>query len=552
MQSRKDQVQAHMFVMGRLTSGVLRLEPDGLDQPVSRTGRGALGGILVAVLACLVVVLFAFIVPGGNTAWKTSGTLVVVKDTGARYLSVDGVLHPVLNLASAKLLAGDNLTVSSMSAKSLKDAPRGAQIGLIGAPDSLPATDALDEEVWAACATRATQATGTVDAGLALALGGASAGSALSTSEAVAVAGPDGADYLLWNGQRLRVDGSNDVLQAIGAGATALPPVTAAFLDVVPAGPDLAVPATVKAGQPGPSLAGQDTRLGQLFADSGSNRYLLTQQGLVPLTPTLFQLYQADPRTQAKAYDGKAITVRQLGPSDLNGHLAPASAGAALTHDNQLPVSMPSLVHLSDSQAVCEQVRSGDSTGTTVLADTGAVTGQAPQSSAGITASCLPAQTVLVEPGHGALVAATLSGGGTGSSYYVVTDGGVKYPVPSSDALTALGYGDVTASAIPVTWLNLLPTGPSLDPATVSADSTVRQSPATTPGCGQTASPTVLPGASGASPVDNQQDPNAATSGGDARTAGEPAQGQAAQAGGATRTNGQTPAPDGSGQGKNP
>jgi hypothetical protein len=41
----------------------------------------------------------------------------------------------------------------------------------------------------------------------------------------------------------------------------------------------------------------------------------------------------------------------------------------------------------------------------------------------------------------------------------------MKYPVPSADALKALGYGAATAQPVAGTLLALLPTGPSLDPA---------------------------------------------------------------------------------------
>lgn len=37
MQSRRDQVQAHLFVMSRLASGMLRAEPDAPDTPTGRT-----------------------------------------------------------------------------------------------------------------------------------------------------------------------------------------------------------------------------------------------------------------------------------------------------------------------------------------------------------------------------------------------------------------------------------------------------------------------------------------------------------------------------------
>lgn len=193
----------------------------------------------MAALVCLVVALFGFVVPGGNTKWEKSGTLVLVEDTGARYLSLDGVLHPVHNLTSARLLAGDNLTVSSMKSESLREAPRGPAVGVVGAPDSLPAPENLDGEVWSACATWSNQATGTVEPGLSLVVGSPPQGTAVNQDTAIAVAGPDGHDYLLWNGRRLRLRPSKDVRQAIGAGAAALPPVSAAFLGVVPAGPDL-------------------------------------------------------------------------------------------------------------------------------------------------------------------------------------------------------------------------------------------------------------------------------------------------------------------------
>lgn len=118
MQSRRDQVQAHMFVMGRLSSSMQRAEPDAPDTPTARTWRGIMWGLLVAALAAVVTTLYGLISPGGATSWRTDGALVVVKDSGARYLYVGGTLHPVLNEASARLLAGDKLSVQQVAAAS--------------------------------------------------------------------------------------------------------------------------------------------------------------------------------------------------------------------------------------------------------------------------------------------------------------------------------------------------------------------------------------------------------------------------------------------------
>ena len=41
MQSKRDQVQAHAFAMGRLTSGMLLADPDAPESPLARTTRGA-------------------------------------------------------------------------------------------------------------------------------------------------------------------------------------------------------------------------------------------------------------------------------------------------------------------------------------------------------------------------------------------------------------------------------------------------------------------------------------------------------------------------------
>lgn len=40
MQNRKDQVQAHQFVVARLTAGLLRADPDAPETPLRRTNRG--------------------------------------------------------------------------------------------------------------------------------------------------------------------------------------------------------------------------------------------------------------------------------------------------------------------------------------------------------------------------------------------------------------------------------------------------------------------------------------------------------------------------------
>ncbi|MFD0261066.1 type VII secretion protein EccB [Kitasatospora indigofera] len=466
MQSKRDQVQAHLFVMGRLATGMLRGEPDAPDTPSGRTSRGTVTGLVVAVLVCLGVAVYGALVPGGATGWRKPGTLVVVKESGARYLYLDGSLRPVLNEASARLLAGDQLVVDQVSVNSLAGTPRGAPVGILGAPDGLPAPGRLAAAPWLACAVGRPGPSGGRRPELALAVGPGGRGTGLTDGQGALVAAPDGTEYLLWHGRRLRVDTRDGARQALGQAAVTAYPVTAAFLDSLAAGPDLAAPEVESRGAPGPQLTAGPTRFGQLFTGPGGDPYLLTPAGLTPLSRMAFELLRNDLRTQSAAYGGAAVTPAALSPADLAAHTAaarptPAAAG--------LPAAPPELVTVPQGRGICAESTLTDQAPTTSVAlfDEEAVAGPPPAAQPGVDPACAGADSIAVRPGGGALVRA-LSSAGVGGTLYLVTDAGVKYPLASAAAAERLGYGAVVPSAAPEALLTLLPTGPSLDPAALT------------------------------------------------------------------------------------
>ena len=83
--------------------------------------------------------------------------------------------------------------------------------------------------------------------------------------------------------------------------------------------------------------------------------------------------------------------------------------------------------------------------------------------SPGVSGSPQTANLIDVAPGGGALVRSEAAPGVGGESLYLVTDAGVKFPVPSASAASALGYRAGRAVAMPASLLGLLPTGPALD-----------------------------------------------------------------------------------------
>ncbi|MFD3309995.1 type VII secretion protein EccB [Streptomyces sp. NPDC058694] len=480
MHSKRDQVQAHLFVMGRLASAMLRAEPDDPESPLGRTNRGAAIGVIIAVLVCAGAFVFGLIRPGGNDSWRTSQDLIVDKQTGARYLYLDGRLRPVRNYASAQLMAGGALGVTTVGTSSLAGTPHGAPVGIPDGPEALPATGDLDSKPWLVCSGVLPRTTGVVTATTTLALGADEAqdvpgGRQLGKGEGLLVAGPDGTTYLLWQGSRLRLDERANAVEALGYGDITPRPVAAAFLDSFPQGPDLAPADVPGRGDDGPALAGRGTRIGQLFRvdvpGSAPRYHLLRKEGLVPLTATGAALLLGDPGTREKAYGGSAATVATLGADVLTEHLAPRSEDGA-ANSARLPAKPPEGVEVAAGSVACAGVDSAAGAvrvGASVLPESAlpqAVQPPGPE----IVPGCLKVDAIAVRAGKGALVRVLGAGGSAlGDTTYLVTDEGVKYRLLSQEGLKALGYEGVEERAMPSPMLAMLPSGPDLTPEAASS-----------------------------------------------------------------------------------
>lgn len=209
MRSKRDQVQAHTFMMGRLTSGMLLADPDAPESPLGRTSRGALVGVIVGILFSAGALVFGLLRPGGNDAWRSGDTLIVNKDTGARYLYADGRLRPVRNYASAVLIGGADLKTTSVGSKSLAGTPVGRPVGITGAPDSVPGTSDLETSPWEVCSTGSGAQTTLVP-------GAPVETDSVGAKTALVVKGPDKHTYLVWQGSRLELDEDSGAAESLG------------------------------------------------------------------------------------------------------------------------------------------------------------------------------------------------------------------------------------------------------------------------------------------------------------------------------------------------
>src|SRR5699024_9387634 len=125
---------------------------------------------------------------------------------------------------SSALLASnqDYQQPTTVSQKSLRDAPRGAPLGIPEAPDSLPDPQdptALRQKPWTSCVA-APDGAETPSTELHV---GAPAGEPLSDDEGLVVATPDGSKYLVWHGKKLRIPEETAAQLSSSPGATPFP-----------------------------------------------------------------------------------------------------------------------------------------------------------------------------------------------------------------------------------------------------------------------------------------------------------------------------------------
>lgn len=464
MLSRRDQVQAQSYVWSRLVTALVVADADAAENPNRRMVVGTVSGILVAALVVAGFTVYGLLRPGGATSWQKPGVLVVEKESGSRYLYLNGKLRPVLNYASARLLFQAEPKVVSVSRRSLTDVPHGQPLGIVGAPDSLPASGRVAGQAWTVCAASAKDQTGRTTTATTASITGAEAAAGYRPAPGEAVLASAGERrFLLWRGYRLRLttDWLPRVLGADGPGL----PVEDIWLETVPAGPDLAPLTVAGRGGAGPAIDRQPARIGELFTARDTNgvvrTYLLRSDGLAPLGSLAYAIATADPDT-AKLYGGP-VRPREI-------------SLAALA---QLPVS-PAPVLPEGIPADLPRILADPPAGTTWCARHRMSDGQVdlvagrPVTTAGMVVDGIAlrrtsrtAAAVSVAAGQGGLVAAGRFGQALGAVRYLVTDAGVKYPVTDADSAARLGFPATDTRPVPPRLLDLLPTGPALGTAMV-------------------------------------------------------------------------------------
>jgi type VII secretion protein EccB len=471
MPSRQDQLHSYQFSVQRVVAALVMRETDPAQSPFRRVAGATMAGAILATLALAGAAGYGLFA-GGAGDWRKEGQVIIEKESGARYVYYkgDGKLHPAVNYASAVLIAdAAKPDVVTLSRSSLDEAPRGAPMGIAGAPDSLPGAKNLVKPPWTLC-SRSSEASGTGASGAAgkpqaiLLIGGAVRdGRALvpvgaaTAADGLLLSTPDGKKYLVYNNRRYQIAQPDIVLRAFAWSTQRILPVSPALINALPAASDIKLLPVVARGSKSPALPGAKT--GQVYtirnAGGDVQHAVALADGLADITEAQADLLAFDQDTPAS-------------PTGEGTPLQPAEYDTAIKSKNgltaappfakppgirepiaQVCVSIPDASGISDVRLDPKVPDSSAATVTTSRTTTGGVL----------------ADRIVVPPGHGALVEALASPGAANGALSLVTDLGIRYPLASRDLALKLGYEGVAPLRMPAELVALLPVGPALDPA---------------------------------------------------------------------------------------
>jgi type VII secretion protein EccB len=288
----RHQVTGWRFAMRRIASGVALHDTRMLTDPLRMQSRSVLMGALIVITGMIGCFVFSLIRPNGAVG---TNTVLADRDTSALYVRIDDQLHPVLNLTSARLIVGQAVQPARVGSAALDKLPRGAMVGIPGAPERMVQNSSHDAD-WTVC-----DSTGSVNPGVTVIAGPPAAGgeraSALPPGRAVLVdSGSPGAPmtWLLWDGRRSRIDlADRAVTSALGFGAIipAIRPIPPGLFNAIPEGAPLRAPGIPDSGAaPGFALS-VPAPVGAVVVGYGTDNtmlyYAVLPDGLQPVSAVL-------------------------------------------------------------------------------------------------------------------------------------------------------------------------------------------------------------------------------------------------------------------------
>ncbi|MGW1980360.1 type VII secretion protein EccB [Streptomyces sp. NPDC001889] len=500
MASRRDELNAYTFAKRRLIAQFLQPSTTGSEEGAPRPLRAVVPGAIVGVVILAGFAAWGMFRPVAPKGWDAPGeNVIIASESTTRYVVLktgDKVqLHPVLNMASAKLLLNANKDKVIKVAESVLDKgdiPHGATLGIPYAPDRLPkAKEAGEAKRWAVCERPGAGGRSIQKAAFVLAereerkTDGANR---LRDGELLYVEGPapDRKRYVVDAAGTAYPLAGDEALLLQAVGQVREPQrVSAAWLATLHEGdtvdfPELPAPPGTDAGIPAADLDPSLNKVGMVLeagAGSGDQKYVVLPGRVAPVSDFTANLI---------------LNSRDLVGLDQDGEPERLSAGAfrpgePFNQDRKWPQHLPETVNEASREdgsrnTVCNVLRDVDADNGETTLSTWAGTGFPAPLPVG-------SSSAYVTPGSGQLFR-QFKGSQTDTGFlFLVTDTGLRYAMQSnSDSATdssaigssgtpeekearqqearlaqvRLGFKDIEPVPVPAAWSSFLPTGPRL------------------------------------------------------------------------------------------
>nr|WP_246461236.1 type VII secretion protein EccB [Nocardia transvalensis] len=477
------QVNGYRFLLRRLDHALVRRDVRMLHDPMRSQSRSLLVGAVLGLIAVAGCAILAFLRPQGSIG---DAHIVMGKDSGALYVVVpdgDGnnpdktkaTLHPVLNLASARLITGSSESPRSVKDSKLGSMPRGPLLGIPGAPGALPASGQGGRSDWTLCDAVALSSTGSA-AGATSATMTVLAGRprlddrmhATQPGEALLAKRGD-KTYLIYDGKRAVIDPRNTVM-ARSLDMSARPrPVTTGLLDAAREVAPLTAPQIPQAGQPGPGKlsgvpVGGVVSVVSVVDPEHPSMYVVLSDGVQPVSSFAAQVIRnADSHGMSE--------IKRIPPDLLDG--VPMVNSLPV---DQFPEQAPKILSAEDAPVACLSWSKPTGPGASAdgPADRATVTVLAgnrlplPDSAKPVVMASGGArdhvEAVYVPPATGEFVQVTgiEPGSPRRDGLFFVADNGIRYGIPDKETAAQLGL-EKTPRLAPWAVVGQLVPGPTLN-----------------------------------------------------------------------------------------
>lgn len=293
------QIKGFRRELNRVHEALSRQDVRGVGSPLTRMRGSLVLGALAAVglLAAALVVSLISPKPNGKVSE------IMTTRNGGMFVMFNGRLHPVTNLASARLIVGKSAPATVVSDKVLRSLATGPLMGIPSAPNVLdPRADSTAS--WTVCdwrdtavplsLLRAGDLTTAVIAGQDMLSGGEDLGS--SRAVLARPAGKPGELWLIYRDTRAEV-GTNDFAAQSALGITpalvsAATVVSPSLLYAINTSPALTAPQLAERGQPSSAVPGSN--IGDVLtvgtAAGSRSFYLVGRAGVQQIGPVPAQM----------------------------------------------------------------------------------------------------------------------------------------------------------------------------------------------------------------------------------------------------------------------